>query len=190
MKTLFKTFFFFLILLLPHTYLMAKKTQVSLQLSWLHQFEYAGYYAAKEKGYYDNIGLDVIIKEMNYLKKDSVIDDVLAGKINFAISYSSIIERFLNGDDLVFIANFLKHSPLVLVSQEGIMLPSDIRGKRFMGGSDALRNTAFHLMLKQFGISKDDFIDVPQTFSINDFIDKKVDAYSSFLTNEPSRCKI
>ncbi|RXK03921.1 histidine kinase [Arcobacter sp. CECT 8989] len=184
MKNLFKTFFFFLILLFPHTYLLAKKTQITLQLSWLHQFEYAGYYAAKEKGYYDNIGLDVIIKEMNYLRKDSVIDDVLAGKINFAISYSSIIERYLNGDDLVFIANFLKHSPLVLVSQEGIRLPSDIRGKRFMGGSDALKNTAFHLMLKQFGISKDDFIDVPQTFSINDFIDKKVDVTSIFLTNQ------
>ncbi|WP_424686108.1 diguanylate cyclase [Halarcobacter ebronensis] len=184
MKTLFKTFFLFLIFLLPTTYLMAKKTQVTLQLSWLHQFEYAGYYAAKEKGFYDDIGLEVLIKEMNYLKKDSVIDDVLSGKINFAISYSSIIERYLNGDDLVFVANFLKHSPLVLVAQEGIMLPSDIRGKRFMGGSDALRNTAFHLMLKQFGISKDDFIDVPQTFSIDDFIEKEVDVTSIFLTNQ------
>ncbi|NVJ54007.1 MAG: diguanylate cyclase [Campylobacteraceae bacterium] len=184
MKTLFKTFLFFLILLFPTTNLLAKNTQVTLQLSWLHQFEYAGYYAAKEKGFYNNVGLDVIIKEMNYQKKDSVIDDVLSEKINFAISYSSIIERYLNGDDLIFIANFFKNSPLVLASQKDIMLPSDIRGKKFMGGKDALKNSGFHLMLNQFNISENDFIDVPQNFSIDDFIEKKVDVTSIFLTNQ------
>ncbi|RXJ90470.1 histidine kinase [Arcobacter sp. CECT 8983] len=184
MKTTLKTFLFFFIFFFSPTCLMANNTKVILQLSWLHQFEYAGYYAAKEKGFYSDVGLDVIIKEMNYQKKDSVIDDVLADKINFAISYSSIIERYLNGDDLIFIANFLKHSPLVLVSQKEIMLPSDIRGKKFMGGKDALKNSSFHLMLKQFDISQNDFIDVPQNFSIDDFIEKKVDVTSIFLTNQ------
>ncbi len=182
MKTI-NILLFILLFLIPSA-LFANKEQVVLQLSWLHQFEYAGYYAAKEKGYYDKVGLDVIIKEMNYLRKDSVIDDVLSQKINFAISYSSIIERYLNGDDIVFVANFLKRSPLVLVSQKNIKLPTDMIGKRFMGGKDALKNTSFNLMLSQFNISEKDFIDVPQSFSIDDFIQKKVDVTSIYLTNQ------
>src|SRR5260221_6749497 len=36
---------------------------VSLQLKWKHQFQFAGYYAALEQGYYRNAGLDVTIRE-------------------------------------------------------------------------------------------------------------------------------
>src|SRR5216684_8836688 len=37
--------------------------QVSLQLKWKHQFQFAGYYAALEQGFYRNAGLDVTIRE-------------------------------------------------------------------------------------------------------------------------------
>jgi hypothetical protein len=37
--------------------------QVSLQLKWKHQFQFAGYYAALEQGLYRNAGLDVTIRE-------------------------------------------------------------------------------------------------------------------------------
>ena len=37
--------------------------QVSLQLKWKHQFQFAGYYAAVEKGFYRENGLDVVIRE-------------------------------------------------------------------------------------------------------------------------------
>ena len=42
--------------------------QVTLQLKWQHQFQFAGYYAALEKGYYDEVGLDVQIKERDISK--------------------------------------------------------------------------------------------------------------------------
>ena len=37
-------------------------TKVTLQLKWVTQAQFAGYYAALEKGYYDKAGLDVTIK--------------------------------------------------------------------------------------------------------------------------------
>ena len=37
--------------------------KIILQLKWLHQFQFAGYYAAIEKKYYKDAGLDVILKE-------------------------------------------------------------------------------------------------------------------------------
>jgi|SRR6516225_2770272 len=37
--------------------------QVLLQLKWKHQFQFAGYYAAVEKGFYRDNGLDVAVRE-------------------------------------------------------------------------------------------------------------------------------
>jgi ABC-type nitrate/sulfonate/bicarbonate transport system substrate-binding protein len=40
--------------------------KVSLQLSWFDQFQFAGYYIAKEKGFYKEVGLDVDIKPFKF----------------------------------------------------------------------------------------------------------------------------
>lgn len=63
---------FYLILILLSTFLNANE-KVVLQLKWFHQFQFAGYYAAKEKGFYDEVGLDVQIKErdLKYNKIES-----------------------------------------------------------------------------------------------------------------------
>ena len=54
-------------ILLFFTVLNAKDLKkVSLQLLWKHQFEFAGYYIAKEKGYYNDVGIDVNIKEYDF----------------------------------------------------------------------------------------------------------------------------
>ena len=37
--------------------------QVSMQIKWKHQFQFAGYYAALEQGFYRDAGFDVIIRE-------------------------------------------------------------------------------------------------------------------------------
>ncbi len=173
----------FFILILNSLQLNALET-ISLQLSWKHQFEYAGFYTAKEKGFYKEVGLDVTFKEMSFELKDSVIEDVLSGRTTYAIDYSSIIKSYMDGNPLVFVANFVKQSPLVIATQEDIHMPSDLVGKRFMGGYDALKNTSILLMLKKFGINKQSFINVPQTFNMDDFINKKVDATTIFLTNQ------
>ena len=45
---------------------MRQKQSVTLQLQWKHQFQFAGYYMAKEKGFYDEVDLDV--KFLEYTK--------------------------------------------------------------------------------------------------------------------------
>ncbi len=52
----------YLLLIIFSTFLNANE-KVVLQLKWFHQFQFAGYYAAKEKGFYDEVGLDVEIKQ-------------------------------------------------------------------------------------------------------------------------------
>src|SRR5580704_17693506 len=50
-----------LFLLAPHP--ASALDQVSIQLKWKHQFQFAGYYAALEQGFYRDAGLDVTIRE-------------------------------------------------------------------------------------------------------------------------------
>jgi polar amino acid transport system substrate-binding protein len=62
MKNLFKQII--LLILFFNQTLFADLEKVSLQLEWKHQFEFAGFYAAIEKGYYKDIGLEVEREEM------------------------------------------------------------------------------------------------------------------------------
>ncbi|MBV5278497.1 MAG: ABC transporter substrate-binding protein, partial [Campylobacteraceae bacterium] len=66
-------------LLLP-SFLFGKPLEdITLQLRWLHQFQFAGYYMAKEKGYYRDAGLNVTIVEANN-KHPHPVEEVVEGR--------------------------------------------------------------------------------------------------------------
>jgi diguanylate cyclase (GGDEF)-like protein len=159
-----------------------KLEDVSLQFQWKHQFEYAGFYAAQEKGFYKDVGLNVSFKE--YTNGMSIIDDVISKKSTYGITYADLIVDYLHGKPIVFLANFFKHSPLILVTQPEIRLPSDLKGKKIMGVQDSLKSTAFLMMFKDFGMDMNSFTNVLPSFNVNDFVNKKVDAMVAFSTNE------
>ena len=156
--------------------------KVKIRLQWKHQFEFAGFYVAKEKGYYRDLGLDVELLE--YDGATNATDEMLLGKIDYAISYSNIINDYLNGKPIVFVANFFKHSPLAIAAQTNIVLPEDLKGKKVMGVANQLKTATILMMLKRFNISLNDFENIPVNFSIDDFANKKIDAMAIFTTNE------
>lgn len=83
MKT--KFILFFLFISLP----LFALEKVSLQLAWKYQFEFAGFIAAKEKGFYKEANLDVELKEYN--QNTDTVNDVLNG----TSTYGAIILVFL-----------------------------------------------------------------------------------------------
>ncbi len=152
--------------------------KITLQLQWKHQFEFAGFYAAKEKGFYKEVGLDVELRE--FQQNMNVIDEVLTGKVDYGLTYSSLIAEYMQGKPLVFVANFFKQSPLVLVTTKDIHTPEDLKGKKI---------SSSHLqiilaMLSNFHLTTKDFKYISRDFNIQSFIDKKVDAIGVFSTNE------
>ena len=156
--------------------------KVKIRLQWKHQFEFAGFYIAKEKGYYKDLGLDVELLE--YDGKTNATAELLDGKIDYAISYSNIISDYLNGKPIVFVANFFKHSPLAIAAQTDIVLPEDLKGKKVMGVANQLKTATILMMLKRFNINLNDFQNIPVNFSVDDFVNKKIDAMAIFTTNE------
>lgn len=107
---------FILFFLLFTTNLFSKDQKVYIQFQWKHQFEYAGFYAAKEKGYYKSYGLDVDFLE--YSNGINITDKVLNTPHMYGISYSNIFYEFAQGKPIFLLANFFKKSPLVLVTQK------------------------------------------------------------------------
>ncbi len=167
--------------------LMAKTSfePVTLQLHWKHQFEYAGFYAAIEKGFYKEAGLEVRLKE--YEPGIDILRDVTKGKSEYGLLYSSLIASYMKGEPVVMLANFFKHSALILVTQPGIVNPSDLRGKKVMGVKDEILSSPIALMLDKFGVKIDDITLVPPTFRLEEFARGEVDAMTAFITNETYR---
>jgi diguanylate cyclase (GGDEF)-like protein/PAS domain S-box-containing protein len=157
---------------------------IHLQLRWHHQFQFAGYYAALEKGFYKKAGLDVILHSGTPEKMP--IKEVLQGRAQYGVANSELLLQRLRGAPLVALAAIYQHSPSVLIARKdsGIHSPDDLIGKKVMmiGRSvDADFIAMFsneHLVIKDIDI-------IPSSFEIKDLIDGKVDAFNSYISNEP-----
>ncbi|HOY72232.1 MAG TPA: ABC transporter substrate-binding protein, partial [Tenuifilaceae bacterium] len=86
---------------------------IVLQLKWKHQFQFAGYYAALEKGFYEKAGLNVEIRELP--SNTSAIDEVLSGRANYGVACSDLLVQYMNGKPLVLLAPIFQSSPSVLL---------------------------------------------------------------------------
>ena len=108
--------------------LWANLEKVTLQLAWKHQFEFAGYYAAIEKGYYKDVGLDVKIKEFE--DGLDITEDVINGKSTFGISSSSLILERLKEKPVILIASYFKQNALALLTKPEIKTPADLKDRK------------------------------------------------------------
>lgn len=92
---------------------------VRLQLLWYHQFQYAGYYAAKAQGYYRRAGLDVDIRHGGFDAVGRAPDplrEVVSGRADFGIARSELLMHHARGEPVVVLANLMQRSPLVLMT--------------------------------------------------------------------------
>ncbi|HEY0491370.1 MAG TPA: EAL domain-containing protein [Telluria sp.] len=161
---------------------------VTLQLKHTHQFQFAGYYAAVEKGYYRDAGLAVRILEGRDGNEPE--RNVIGGKAQYGVGSSSLLLARLAGKPVVVLGTIFQHSPYVLLTRrpaEG----ADIReliGKRVMIGSltdELTQADELIAFLKKEGVPLSSLLRVEHSFDPNDLVRGKVEAYSAYITNEP-----
>lgn len=157
---------------------------VRLQLKWHHQFQFAGYYAAKAKGFYVAEGLDVTVLEGS--KEHPPIREVLAGKAEFGVSDADLLTAYLQGKPVVALGTIFQHSPYILMTRadSGIRAPSDLRGKTIML-ADEQGIVQLQAIFHREGISQGAVNIIPHTWNNQDLIDRNVDAISAYATVEP-----
>ncbi len=155
-----------------------------LQLPWHHQFQFAGYYMAKEKGYYNSAGLDVEVRDANQ-KNKNVVNDVLFGQADFAISDSGLLVSRSQGKPVVAISAIFPSSPAIFLSlkESGIRTPADLAGKKVMLFSSP-RSSSLYALLSQEGLLGNIEI-IESNFDVNSLLDEQVDVFNAYRTNEP-----
>ncbi|MCK6606410.1 MAG: ABC transporter substrate-binding protein [Ignavibacteriaceae bacterium] len=156
--------------------------KVTLQLKWKHQFQFAGYYAAVEKGFYRRAGLDVQLKEAE-LSRDPKLE-VMNGNAEFGIATSDIL--FLQEGEInaVVLAAIFQHSPQILLASQkaGVNNVHRLSGKTIAMEPNAADLIAY---LSDEGITPDKYATVPHEFGITQLTDNTADAISAYATDEP-----
>ncbi|GAA5315994.1 MAG: hypothetical protein AseanaTS_11990 [Candidatus Pelagadaptatus aseana] len=155
-----------------------------VQLKWFHSFQFAGYYAAIEKGYYQEEGLTVILRERQ--ASSTPVDDVLNGHADFGVGESGLILERLNNKPVVILGVIMQRSPLVLISlaENGYTSPLDLAGKKVMFQKNT-DNVSIEAAFNEVGLGWGDFVHVSHNFNDMALIEDGIDAMSAYLSDQP-----
>lgn len=164
-------------------------TKLKLQLKWLDQAQFAGYYVAADKGYYKEMGLDV---ELLPGGPDVVPSQkVLTGAADVGLDWvGSLLANRDKGQPLVDIGQFYQSSGMLLVSKKSsnIKTPADLKGKKvgvWTGGNEF----EFRALMDKYKLDNSidnnkDMTVIKQGFDMDSFLNGQLDAASAMTYNE------
>ncbi|MFE7843822.1 ABC transporter substrate-binding protein [Microbacterium sp. NPDC057407] len=161
-------------------------TSVSLQLQWLPQAQFAGYYVALDQGYFEEEGFDEV--EIIPSGGDIVPQDALvAGDVDFAIAWVPKVLGTLEatGVELTDIAQVFQESGTLQVSWkgDGVESVADFEGKRIGSWGFGNEWEIFAAMAAE-GLDASTVSITTQDFSMNALLDRDVDAAQAMTYNE------
>lgn len=162
----------------------AELTPVKLQLQWVAQAQFAGYYAAVDQGYYKDEGLDVEIVEGG---PDIVPQDVLsAGDVDYAISWvPKVLGSIEQGAKITDVAQIFERSATTQISfkDKNITTPAELKGKK-VGSWGYGNEWELFAGMQKSGVGVGDITLVQQAFDMNGFLDGDIDAAQAMTYNE------
>ncbi len=162
--------------------------KLTLQLKWVTQAQFAGYYVAQDKGYYDEAGLDVEIKAGG---PDIAPPQVIAGGgADVIVDWMpSALASREKGVPLVNIAQPFKRSGMMLtcLKETGIKSPEDFPG-RTLGVWFFGNEYPFLSWMSQLGLATDGseggVTVLKQGFNVDPLLQKQADCVSTMTYNE------
>jgi NitT/TauT family transport system substrate-binding protein len=163
----------------------AELTPASLQLQWFAQAQFAGYYAAKDLGFYEEACLDVSILEGGV---DIVPQTVLAqGGADFAISWvPKALSSREQGAGIVNVAQVFQRSGTLQVAwaDSGIKSPADFKGKKVGNWGFGNEFELFAGMVAAGVDPSSDITLVQQNFDMQALLNREIDAAQAMTYNE------
>ena len=160
--------------------------KIAIQLKWKHSFQFAGYYAAIEQGFYRDAGLEVSLRELEFDK--DYVEQVVAGEAEYGISDSSLLVHKLRGKPVVLVNQIFQHSPLVFMTlrASGIVSPYEMVGKRVSFTTTGYNGAPLNATLLATLGDNYAIDEVPFSESAyQDLIDGKLDVVSAYSTAQP-----
>ena len=159
--------------------------KITIQLSWFDQFQFAGYYMAKEKGFYKELGLDVEIKPFEF--GIDIPKEVSDGKIDFAVGRETLILERTKNRNIVALYALFQATPLILIStkESGINSINDFSNKRIMTTIDDSSEVSLKAMIISNKVKVEDLNFLKHTHNINDLLNKNTDVISAYISKAP-----
>ena len=157
---------------------------VTLQLQWVTQAQFAGYYVALDQGWYAEEGIALTIRPGG--PDISAVDMVAARHVDFGTSVlADLVVSIAGGKPVVSISQIQQQNGLLLLTMwdSGIYAPIDFAGKRvgvWLGGWEA----QFNALMAQVGLTPADFELVSQGYSMDAFLAGELDVASAMIYNE------
>lgn len=158
---------------------------VTLELRWLHQFQFAGYYAALEKGFYREAGLEVTLKEGG--PEANPVQGVLSGRSEFGIAISSLVVNYLKGDPVLLLGPIFQHSPNILLVRGhdqrlvDLVVPEPLP----IGIMGADQDVDLKSMFINEGIALERLKLVRRSHDLDDLVHGEIAALNAYASNEP-----
>lgn len=162
---------------------------IVIQLKWRHQFQFAGFYAALEQGFFADEGLRVELRERD--PSQNIIDLVLDKEVHYGISDSVLLLHAANEVPIILVAAIMQQpvNALMTMANSHVRHPKDLLGRRisfYENDSDGLDILA---LLAEQGIHRSQLIRRNWDSKLDDLIAGNVDAVSIYTSNEPFRMR-
>lgn len=180
-----KRYYIILFLCFAALYAQPPMEKVSVQLQWADQFQFAGYYVAKEKGFYKDAGLEVTLQKFN--PKKLAVNEVMSGHSTYGIGRSSLLIDRMEGKNIVALAAIFQSSPFVLLSKKSadILTPRDLIGKRIMMTQDFQDTISIRAMLNSQDVRMGELKFLEHSYNPMDIANGKTDVMACYISNEP-----
>ncbi|MBN2887085.1 MAG: ABC transporter substrate-binding protein, partial [Chromatiaceae bacterium] len=162
---------------------------VRIQLKWYHQFQFAGYYAALEQGFFAEEGLEVELLERDPARNN--ILQVYEGEAEYGVADSVILIYQASGLGLRIVAPIFQESPNVLMTlaSSGIETPQDLVGRRIRLYDNETEGFSIMAFLAEQGVIERGFIRQPSTQDFDVLARGETDAIHAYAGNEPYRLR-
>jgi NitT/TauT family transport system substrate-binding protein len=182
----FRVFTFLALLIVPLLGVNARADDaVTVRLKWLNQAQFAGFYVAKDQGFYKAAGLDVDVQPGG--PDFPAIQMVAGGNEQFGVTGADqILIARSKGVPVVALAVIYRRNPFVLFSlaKSGIRTPADYVGKKVgvkIGGNEEL---IYRAVMAKAGIDKSKVTEIPVKFDIAPLLTGDIDVWPGYLINE------
>jgi ABC-type nitrate/sulfonate/bicarbonate transport system substrate-binding protein len=159
------------------------------QLSWIKNVEFAGEYLADSNGYYKEVGFSSVnlMAGGPSVQQDAI---VASGKAFICISAPDITSSAINqGAELVAVGAQYQKNPFCVMSlaSNPIATPEDMYGKKI--GVQSVNEPVWNAFITAAGLDASKINKVPAQFDPQPLVNKEVDGWFSFVTNEPNLLK-
>jgi NitT/TauT family transport system substrate-binding protein len=160
--------------------------KVTVQLTWYHQANFAGFYVADRQGYYAEEGLAVTLLPLPGPGADTIAL-VMDGTADFGVTFGAgMVAAHSQGRPITAIATIYRRYPLVFMTlaDSGLARPHDFPGhtvRTLVPGGSAV---VFRALMTRLGLDPDSVQEVDVGYDLSPFFAGQVDIFPGYLINE------